>query len=31
MFGGEIVKELNPKKTNQEEIGIYMAGGQRHA
>jgi simple sugar transport system ATP-binding protein len=30
MFGGEIVTELDPKKTNQEEIGIYMAGGQRH-
>ncbi len=28
MYEGEIVKTLDPKKTNQEEIGIYMAGGQ---
>ena len=31
MFGGQIVKTLDPKKTTQEEIGIYMAGGQPHA
>ena len=31
MFGGEIVKTLDPKQTNQEEIGIYMAGGRPHA
>jgi simple sugar transport system ATP-binding protein len=31
MFDGEIVKTLDPKQTNQEEIGIYMAGGQPHA
>jgi hypothetical protein len=31
MFDGEIVKTLDPKQTNQEEIGIYMAGGHPHA
>jgi hypothetical protein len=31
MYGGELVKTLDPKKTTQEEIGIYMAGGQPHA
>ena len=28
MYEGEIVKELDPKSTTQEEIGIYMAGGR---
>jgi general nucleoside transport system ATP-binding protein len=31
MFEGQIVKELNPEMTNQEEIGLYMAGGSSHA
>lgn len=29
MFNGEIVAELDPKKTNINEIGLYMAGGKR--
>jgi simple sugar transport system ATP-binding protein len=31
MFEGKIVKELNPTTTNQEEIGLFMAGGSPHA
>lgn len=29
MYEGQIVKELDPSSTTQEEIGIYMAGGHR--
>lgn len=29
MFEGEIVGELNPKKTTVEELGLYMAGAKR--
>ena len=29
MYEGEIVGELDPKKTNPEEIGLYMAGAKR--
>ena len=29
MYEGEIVGELDPKKTTQEELGIYMAGAKR--
>ncbi len=29
MFEGEIVGELDPKKTTQEELGLYMAGAKR--
>ena len=29
MHAGEIVGELDPKKTTQEEIGLYMAGAKR--
>lgn len=29
MYEGEIVAELDPKKTTVEEIGIYMAGGRK--
>ncbi|MGI6714258.1 MAG: ABC transporter ATP-binding protein [Bacilli bacterium] len=28
MYEGRIVAELNPKQTNVEELGIYMAGGK---
>jgi simple sugar transport system ATP-binding protein len=28
MYNGQIVVELDPKKTSKEEIGLYMAGGQ---
>jgi ABC-type uncharacterized transport system ATPase subunit len=28
MYNGQLVAELNPKKTTKEEIGLYMAGGQ---
>lgn len=28
IYNGQIVAELNPKTTNKEEIGLYMAGGQ---
>ncbi|MFZ9782146.1 MAG: heme ABC transporter ATP-binding protein, partial [Bacilli bacterium] len=31
MYEGKIVKELNPKLTTREEIGLYMAGGKSHA
>lgn len=31
MFEGQIVKELDPKSTTQEEIGLYMAGGGQRA
>ena len=31
IYEGKIVKELDPKKTSTEEIGIYMAGGKSHA
>ncbi|MBR7189160.1 MAG: heme ABC transporter ATP-binding protein, partial [Clostridia bacterium] len=29
MYEGEIVGELDPKKTNPEEIGLFMAGAKR--
>ena len=29
MYEGEIVGELDPKKTTQEELGLYMAGAKR--
>ena len=29
MYEGEIVGELDPKKTNFEELGLYMAGAKR--
>ena len=29
MHDGEIVGELDPKKTTQEELGLYMAGAKR--
>lgn len=29
MYEGEIVGEFNPKKTTQEELGLYMAGAKR--
>jgi len=29
MYEGEIVGELNPKETNVEELGLYMAGAKR--
>ena len=29
MYEGEIVGELDPKKTTQEELGVYMAGAKR--
>ena len=29
MYEGEIVGELDPKKTSQEELGLYMAGAKR--
>ena len=29
MYEGEIVGEFNPKETNQEELGLYMAGAKR--
>ncbi len=29
MFNGEIVASLNPKKTNVNEIGLYMSGSKR--
>ena len=28
MYNGQLVAELDPKKTSKEEIGLYMAGGQ---
>ena len=29
MYEGEIVGELDPKTTTQEELGLYMAGAKR--
>ena len=29
LYEGEIVGELDPKKTTQEELGLYMAGAKR--
>jgi nucleoside ABC transporter ATP-binding protein len=29
MYEGEIVGELDPKATTQEELGLYMAGAKR--
>ena len=29
MYEGEIVGELDPKKTNREELGLYMAGARK--
>ncbi|MBR3586595.1 MAG: heme ABC transporter ATP-binding protein, partial [Oscillospiraceae bacterium] len=29
MYEGEIVGQLDPKKTTQEELGLYMAGAKR--
>ena len=29
MYEGEIVGELDPKQTTQEELGLYMAGAKR--
>ena len=29
MYEGEIVGELDPKSTTQEELGLYMAGAKR--
>ncbi len=29
MYEGEIVGELDPKKTTREELGLYMAGGKK--
>ena len=29
MYEGEIVGELDPKKTSVEELGLYMAGAKR--
>ena len=29
MYEGEIVGELDPKKTNIQELGLYMAGAKR--
>lgn len=31
MYGGEIVGELDPKKTTVQELGLYMAGAKRDA
>lgn len=31
MYEGEIVGELDPKKTNVQELGLYMAGAKREA
>ena len=31
MYEGEIVGQLDPKKTNPEEMGLYMAGAKREA
>ena len=31
MYEGEIVGELDPKKTTVEELGLYMAGAKRGA
>ena len=29
MYEGELVGELDPKKTNVEELGLYMAGAKK--
>ena len=29
MYEGEIVGELDPKTTTQEELGLYMAGARK--
>ena len=29
LYEGEIVGELDPKKTNIQELGLYMAGAKR--
>ena len=29
MYEGELVGELDPKKTNVQELGLYMAGAKR--
>ena len=31
MYEGEIVGEFDPKKTNREELGLYMAGARKEA
>ena len=31
MYEGEIVGELDPKKTTVEELGLYMAGAKKGA
>ena len=30
MYEGEIVGDLDPKKTTAEELGLYMAGAKRN-
>ncbi len=30
LFEGRIVKELNPKETNEQEVGLYMTGSNSH-
>ena len=30
IYEGEIVGELDPKKTTPEELGLYMAGAKRN-
>ena len=30
MYEGEIVGELDPKKTDLQELGLYMSGAKRH-
>ena len=30
MYEGEIVGELDPKATNENELGLYMAGAKRN-
>ena len=30
MYEGEIVGELDPKKTNVQELGLYMSGAKRN-
>ena len=31
MYNGEIVGEFDPKKTNVNELGLYMSGAKRMA
>jgi simple sugar transport system ATP-binding protein len=31
MYEGELVGELDPKKTNREELGLFMSGARREA